>query len=80
MAAYWESFKNWTKSNPYQVIGITAGFLIGLLVILIGFWKMLFILFMAFVGFLIGKKKDDGSGFSDFIKPVKDLFKGGKDQ
>ena len=59
---------DWAEKNPWQCVGILGGFLVGLLVILIGFWQTLFIVLMATFGYFLGKGKDEGKPLSERIR------------
>ena len=60
-------------NHPAAWIGGSVGFLLGLFLILFGFWKTLFIIILTGAGFYIGKKflsnKDDLKELLDKILP-----------
>jgi uncharacterized membrane protein len=68
-------FIAWVNENPWGAIGAFAGFLIGILILAIGFLNTLLIFLLAVAGYLIGKLKDEnGSVFSsirDFIDRIR---------
>jgi hypothetical protein len=49
---------DWANSNPGKVVGIMAGFLLFLLLILLGPMFLMFLLLLA-AGFVVGKSVDD---------------------
>ncbi len=61
------------KKHNSAFIGALAGFLLGLFLILFGFWKTLFVILLSLVGYFIGKKffsnKEDLKELLDKILP-----------
>ncbi|MHB1485389.1 MAG: DUF2273 domain-containing protein [Saccharofermentanales bacterium] len=61
------------KKFDVAVIGGSLGFVLGLFLILFGFWKTLFVFFLTGAGYYIGKKffnnKDDLKDLLDRILP-----------
>jgi uncharacterized membrane protein len=68
-------FLSWVNENPWGAIGAFAGFILGILILAIGFLNTFLIFLLAVAGFLIGKIKDEnGSVFSsikDFIARIR---------
>ncbi|MFZ3372310.1 MAG: DUF2273 domain-containing protein [Desulfitobacteriaceae bacterium] len=50
-----ESFDN----HPGKFFGISLGFVLGLFVVTLGFWRTLVIALFVVVGFIMGKRQDD---------------------
>ncbi len=61
------------QSHNSAFIGGTAGFILGLSLILFGFWKTLFVILLTVIGYYIGKKyfsnKEDLKALLDKIIP-----------
>lgn len=68
---FFSSLLAWAEKNPWQTVGIVAGFLAGILIILVGFWKTLFIFLMAAAGYFLGKGKDEGKSLAARIRAFR---------
>jgi uncharacterized membrane protein len=68
---FFSSLLDWVEKNPWQTVGIVAGFLAGILIILVGFWKTLFIFLMAAGGYFLGKGKDEGKPLAARIRALR---------
>ncbi|MCX7720912.1 MAG: DUF2273 domain-containing protein [Dictyoglomus thermophilum] len=67
-------FKNLNfKEYKYRFIFSLVFLTIGILILLIGFWKTLFLLLCVLIGYLIGLIIDKNL-FIDFIERLKDIF------
>ena len=53
--------------HPGKLIGTILGFLLGLLVVSIGFWKALVLFIFVAIGFFLGKKQDDEKNLFEWI-------------
>ncbi|NLC63981.1 MAG: DUF2273 domain-containing protein [Thermoanaerobacterales bacterium] len=53
-----------------KILGIAIGFLIGLIIIAIGFFKALFVVFCAVIGYYIGTASDNGQGIKDLLDKI----------
>ncbi|WP_438448812.1 DUF2273 domain-containing protein [Gorillibacterium sp. sgz5001074] len=49
----WENHKG-------KILGTAFGFFLGLLYLTVGFWDMLIFAFIVFIGYYMGKKRDQG--------------------
>lgn len=58
--SFYEFFLDLMDSHRGKVIGIILGLLAGLLIIIFGFWKTVFIVICILIGYFIGKRFDDG--------------------
>lgn len=65
------------NDNPGKTLGSVMGLVVGILVFTIGFVKTLLIVLLIFVGFLIGKSRDDGVSLPEALVS---LFSRKKDQ
>ncbi len=54
--------------HPGKVIGLLAGLILGLIVVLLGFWRTLIIMLFAGAGFYLGKRRDEHKDFSQFLQ------------
>lgn len=62
----------WINHNPGKAIGAFLGFIIGICIFSFGVAKTIFILFLVFVGYVIGKVKDEHISITDqFMKLIK---------
>lgn len=51
---------SWAMTNhPGKFIGVSIGFLVGVFIITLGFWRTLVLAFFVVMGFIIGKLQDD---------------------
>lgn len=53
-----------------RTIGAIMGLVIGILVLIIGFFKTLFIVVCTFLGYYIGKLADDRESFNDVLRKI----------
>jgi uncharacterized membrane protein len=51
-------WKEWWETYGGRSVGIAAGFLLGIIYLISGFWDMLFFALLMGVGYAIGKNKD----------------------
>ncbi len=64
-----DRFIAWIKENPGRALGTSAGFAIGLSLILFGFWRTLVVGTATWIGYSIGKWIDDeGKGIREFFE------------
>ncbi|HWQ89865.1 MAG TPA: DUF2273 domain-containing protein [Desulfitobacteriaceae bacterium] len=72
MKEYWArsgretaNFFLWAWQNhPGKLIGISLGFILGLLVVVMGFWKTLVLVLFVAAGYVLGKREDDFQSLS----------------
>lgn len=50
------------ETHRGKVLGVVFGLVVGLLIILFGFWKSLFVIFCIIIGYLLGRRFDEGPG------------------
>lgn len=74
-----DDIKNFIKTHPARVGGSTLGFIIGLLFLVVGFFKTIFLLFCIFVGYYFGRRLDNDEDFfevlSELINEIKSITK-----
>ncbi len=59
----------WARENPGRALGTLIGFLIGLSLISLGFWKTLVVGIATWIGYSIGRSSDDeGKGLREFLE------------
>ncbi|MBZ2173752.1 DUF2273 domain-containing protein [Schnuerera sp. xch1] len=58
------------KTNRGKSIGIILGFLIAILILLIGFLKTIFIMLCVCVGYYIGDKIDNNENLKDVLNKI----------
>lgn len=61
-------WKDILYENKGKLIGIVVGFFIGILIVSLGFIKAIFVLICTFIGFYVGKKKDEREDFLGIIE------------
>lgn len=65
-----EKFLEIYSSNKGRISGVILGFLFGILVISIGFFKTLFLSLCISLGYIIGKKVDNNEDLIYFIEKI----------
>lgn len=65
-----EFLLNIFSKNQGKVIGSVTGFILAVLVLLIGFFKTLLIVIFVFTGYYIGKKIDNKEDFVEFLDRI----------
>lgn len=56
----------WTR-HPGKLVGTITGFVFGLLLVTLGFWRALVLLLFILAGFLLGKRHDEHKDLSQWI-------------
>ncbi len=64
---FFEQIASWIKENPGKTVGAALGFVLGILLFTIGWWKTLIILILVLIGFIIGKSRDENISVIDLI-------------
>jgi len=54
------------ETHRGKVLGAIFGLIIGLLIIVFGFWKTVFIIVCILIGYFLGKRFDDGGSPGDW--------------
>lgn len=67
---YKEFLLNLLSKNEGKIIGGVIGLFIGILILSIGFLKALFIVLCVFLGYYIGKKKDNNENILEIIEKI----------
>lgn len=55
------------EEHPGKFIGTLSGFLLGLLVVVLGFWKALVLMIFVLLGLFLGKRHDDNKNLFDWL-------------
>jgi uncharacterized membrane protein len=58
------------SENEGKVLGVIIGLFVGILVLWIGFFKSMFIVICVFLGYYIGKKKDNKESIFEIIEKL----------
>lgn len=53
-----------------KVVGIAAGFIIGILIITLGFFNTLFVMLCTVIGFIVGKRIDQKEDLMDILDKI----------
>jgi len=53
--------------HPGKLIGTTLGFILGLLMVTLGFWKTLALVLFVVVGFVLGKRQDENRSIMSWL-------------
>lgn len=61
-----ELFHELMERHRGKLLGILGGLVIGLLIIVFGFWKTIFIVLCILIGYFLGRRFDNEGGFSDW--------------
>ena len=59
--------EKWISANPWKTAGMIAGLILGILVLTIGFLKILIIVLLVSAGFFLGKLRDDKVSLAEQI-------------
>lgn len=60
-------FLRMLEEHPGKLIGTSLGLFLGLLVVLLGFWKTLVVFAFVGIGFVLGKRQDDHKKLFDWL-------------
>ena len=67
---FFQKAEAWISANPWKTVGMAAGLLMGILILTIGFWKILLVGILVAVGFIFGKLCDDKVSLIDQISEL----------
>lgn len=75
-----EIIVNWLRSvwqtHPVTLVTTTAGILLGVCMLLIGFWATIFLILAGLAGFIIGRWLEaDSNRFDSFLERLDDVFR-----
>lgn len=70
--SFYKEMADWISGNKGKFFGGLVGFVVGILLFTIGFWKTFVILLLIAVGYFIGKSRDEKT---DIIEAIADIFR-----
>ncbi|MDA8223205.1 MULTISPECIES: DUF2273 domain-containing protein [Desulfosporosinus] len=56
------------ESHPGKLFGTSIGFLLGLLLVTLGFWRTLVLALFVVLGFVLGKRQDEHKDISTWLE------------
>ncbi len=74
--SFLEQIAEWIRENPGTTVGVVCGFLVGILLFTIGWWKTLIVMALVLGGYVIGKSRDENVSLVD---QVMGFFKRNRD-
>ena len=60
-------FQEIWRAHSGKIIGVSIGFFLGLMILAIGFFQALFVLFCMVVGYFVGKRIDDKEDLMEIL-------------
>lgn len=78
MSGFWSKIEEkislflvWAIDNhPGKLIGTSVGFLLGLLMVTLGFWRTLVVSLFVVLGFFLGKSQDDHQNITAWLERI----------
>lgn len=71
-----DRLKSLWEAHPVTLVTTLVGILLGVFMLLIGFWATLFLILTGFAGFVIGRWLEaDPSRLNGFIEKIDDVFR-----
>ncbi len=64
---FFDQIASWMRENPGKTVGVAVGFIVGVLLFTVGWWKTLIILILVLIGYIIGKSRDENISVIDMI-------------
>ncbi len=59
----------WAIDNhPGKLIGTSLGFILGLLILILGIWRTLVLVLFVVVGFMLGKRQDENQSITTWLE------------
>jgi uncharacterized membrane protein len=65
-----ENIRDLIDLHRSKVLGVVFGLLIGLGIVIFGFWRSFFVALCIFIGYMIGKYIDEGIGLRDWWERI----------
>ncbi len=63
-------FQKYLEEHPGKLVGLILGILVGIIFLLVGFWKTVIFIGFISIGLYIGKKFDNREDFRDIIEKI----------
>lgn len=63
----WSTFLDWIERRPRTLAGLIIGFIIGILLVTLHFWKTMVVLLCVILGFAIGKYLDTRKDWGEIL-------------
>ena len=63
----WQAILDWIERRPRTSAGLIIGFIIGILMVTLNFWKTLVVLLFVILGFAIGKYLDTRKDWGEIL-------------
>ena len=67
---FFSAITGWISDNPGKAVGAFLGFLLGVLIMTLGFWATFFIVILVAIGIIVGKMKDDNIPIIDGLRDI----------
>lgn len=76
MSGFWSKitekisrFFVWALDNhPGKLIGTSLGFILGLLILILGIWRTLVLFLFVILGFILGKRQDENQSITTWFE------------
>jgi len=65
-----EFFSDKFQEHKGKILGAILGLIIGIIILVFGFFKTLFIIFTAIIGYIIGKFFDSKTSLRDYLDKI----------
>jgi uncharacterized membrane protein len=63
----WSAILDWIERRPRTTLGLLIGFVIGILLVTLHFWKTVIVLLCVIIGFAIGKYLDTRQDWGEIL-------------
>lgn len=63
----WSAFLDWIERRPRTALGIIIGFIVGILLVTLQFWKTILVIICVILGFAIGKYLDTRKDWGEIL-------------
>ncbi len=61
---------DWINDNPGKAIGILLGFILAIIMLVLGIWKTILIAIFMGIGYLLGRSRDENVSIIDEINRI----------
>ena len=63
----WSAILDWVERRPRTTLGLIIGFIIGMLLVTLSFWKTILVILCVIIGFAIGKYFDTRRDWGEIL-------------